>query len=125
MTLVPANSEIELLAELAPLYVGRVKVGDPARIKIDAFPFQVYGTLDGEVRTISSDAFVEEKGAEKSVSYRVHIAIRDEGFSRRPAESSLRPGMTTTSEIIIGRRSVISFLLYPVIRALDEAAREP
>ena len=125
MTLVPANSETELLADLAPLYVGKVKVGDPARIKFDAFPFQVYGTLDGEVRTISSDAFVEGEGAEESVSYRVHIAVKDKGFSRRPAESSLRPGMTTTSEIIIGKRSVISFLLYPVIRAFDEAAREP
>ena len=125
MTLVPAHTDIELLAELAPLYVGKVKVGDPARIKIDAFPFQVYGTLDGEVRTISSDAFVEEEGVEKTLSYRAHITLKNDEFTRRPAESPLRPGMTTTSEIIIGRRSVISFLLYPVIRAFDEAAREP
>ena len=42
-------------------------------------------------------SFVEGEGAEESVSYRVHIAVKDKGFSRRPAESSLRPGMTTTS----------------------------
>ena len=125
MTLVPADSEIELLAELAPLYVGKVKVGDRTRIKLDAFPFQVYGTLDGEVRTISSDAFVEEAGAARTVSYEARIALTSSEFSRRAAGSPLRPGMTAVSEIIVGQRSVISFLLYPVIRALDEAAREP
>ena len=125
MTLVPADSDIELLAELAPLYVGKVKIGDPARIKIDAFPFQVYGTLDGEVRTISSDAFVEEDGAERTLSYRAHVVLNNDEFSRRAAGSPLRPGMTATSEIVVGQRSVISYLLYPVIRALDEAAREP
>ena len=125
MTLVPADSGIELLADLAPLYVGKVKVGDPTRIKIDAFPFQAYGTLDGEVRTISSDAFVEEAGAEKTLSYRAHVALKSHEFSRRAAASPLRPGMTAISEIIVGRRSVISYLLYPVIRAFDEATREP
>ena len=125
MTLVPQGTDIELLVELAPLYVGKVKVADPTRIKIDAFPFQVYGTLDGEVRTISSDAFVEESGAQKTLSYRAHIVLHNHEFSRRSAGSPLRPGMTVTAEIIVGRRSVISYLLYPVIRALDEAAREP
>ena len=125
MTLVPANSEIELLVELAPLYVGKVKLGDPARIKIDAFPFQVYGVLDGSVRTISSDAFVEEAREEKTLSYRAHIVLGSHDFSRRSAGSPMRPGMTATAEVIVGRRTVISYLLYPVIRAFDEAAREP
>ena len=125
MTLVPTNSELELLADLAPLNVGRVKVGDPTRIKLDAFPFQVHGTLDGEVRTISSDSFVEEEGAEKTMTYRVRIALKSTAFERRPAERELRPGMAATAEIIVGNRSVISFLLYPVIRAFDEAGREP
>ena len=125
MTLVPANSEVELLVDLAPLYVGRVKLGDPARIKIDAFPFQVHGVLDGSVRTISSDAFVEDGGEAKTLSYRARIDLASHDFSRRPAGSPLRPGMTATAEVIVGRRSVISYLLYPVIRALDEAAREP
>ncbi len=125
MTLVPADSGIELLVELTPLDIGKVKAGDPSRIKIDAFPFQVYGTLEGRVRTISSDAFVENSGAARTLSYRAHIALERSDFQRRTAESPLRPGMTATAEIVIGRRSVISFLLYPVIRTLDEAAREP
>ena len=125
MTLVPADSELELLAELAPLYVGKVKIGDPTRIKIDAFPFQSHGTLDGEVRTISSDAFIKEEVAGEMLSYRANITLKSTVFSRRPLASPLRAGMTATSEIIIGRRSVLSFLLYPVIRAIDEAVREP
>lgn len=125
MTLVPADSGIELLVELTPRDIGRVKVGDPCRIKIDAFPFQIYGTLGGRLRTISSDAFVENSRADRTLSYRAQIALDESDFSRRAAESPLRPGMTGTAEIVIGRRSVISFLLYPVIRTLDEAAREP
>ena len=125
MTLVPANSELELLADLAPLNVGRVKTGDLARIKIDAFPFQVYGTLEGEVRTISPDSFIENAGTQKAMNYRVRIALKNSDFERHTAAYPLRPGMAATSEIIVGNRSIISFLLYPVIRALDEAGREP
>ena len=77
------------------------------------------------MRTISSDAFVEEAGAERTLSYRAHVALNGNEFSRRAAGSPLRPGMTATSEIVVGQRSVISYLLYPVIRAFDEAAREP
>ena len=125
MTLVPTDARIELLAEFEPSDIGKVKVGDPVRIKIDAFPFQVYGTLDGEVRTISSDAFIETAGALKTLSYRAYIAMKGTEFARQPSDTPLRPGMTATVEVIIGRRSVISFLLYPVFRALDEAGREP
>lgn len=125
MTLVPADSELEILADLAPMYVGKVKIGDPTRIKIDAFPFQSHGTLDGEVRTISSDAFIKEEVAGETPSYRANIVLKSTVFSRRPAGSPLRAGMTATSEIIVGRRSVMSFLLYPVVRAFDEAVREP
>ena len=125
MTLVPADSELELLAELAPMYVGKVKIGDPTRIKIDAFPFQSHGTLDGEVRTISSDAFIKKEVAGEMLSYRANIKLKSTVFNRRPTGSPLRAGMTATSEIVIGRRSVLSFLLYPVIRSIDEAIREP
>ena len=125
MTLVPTDARIELLAEFEPSNIGKIKVGDPVRIKIDAFPFQVYGTLDGEVRTISSDAFIETAGTLKTLSYRAHIAMKSSDFARRPADTPLRPGMTASVEVIIGRRSVMSFLLYPVFRALDEAGREP
>lgn len=125
MTLVPAGSELELLAELAPMYVGKVEIGDPARIKIDAFPFQSHGTLDGEVRTISSDAFIKEEVAGEMLSYRANVVLESTVFSRRPAGSPLRAGMTATAEIVVGRRRVISFLLHPVVRAFDEAVREP
>ena len=60
ITLVPIDCEIELEAEIPAKDIGRVKVGDVVRVKLNAFPFQKHGTLDGKIRNISEDTFQKD-----------------------------------------------------------------
>jgi HlyD family secretion protein len=135
LTLVPMDSVIELEVEVEAKDIGRIRTGDAVRIKLDAFPFQRHDTLPGKVRVISEDAFQhnspvaidksdkEQEGA--ATFYRTRIDLLSQQLRNVPPGFRLMPGMKVRAEIKVGKRSVISYFLYPVIRALDEGLREP
>ncbi|SCB08504.1 HlyD family secretion protein [Bradyrhizobium shewense] len=110
--------------------VGQVAVGQPVRLKFEAFPFQKYGTAVGEVRVVSEDSFSPDPKAEgvrrtTAPYYRVLVDLQDVHLRLRPERVQLIPGMAVTAEMKVGRRSVISYFLYPLLRGLDESIREP
>ncbi|TRW96391.1 HlyD family type I secretion periplasmic adaptor subunit [Candidatus Methylobacter oryzae] len=126
-TLVPLGTELEAEVQIDSMDVGYVKLGDKSRIKLDAFPFQKHGMLDGEVRTMSEDAFRKEEEAGQSMDafYKGRISLGNSHLRKMPERARLLPGMTLTVEIVVGKRSVISYLLWPLTKALDEAMQEP
>ncbi|MCB2217806.1 HlyD family type I secretion periplasmic adaptor subunit [Desulfofustis glycolicus] len=136
VTLVPHGSVIEVEVNVESRDIGRIRTGDSARVKLDAFPFQRHDTLPGEVRVISEDAFsidppatsptsVSEREHLPGAFYRTRIALLSGTLRDVPDGFRLMPGMKARAEIKVGTRSVISYFLYPVIRALDEGLREP
>ena len=114
VTLVPAGAP--LIAEIAigSSDVGYAKAGDSVVVKVDAFPYQRYGMVAGHLRSIGEDSFA---GGDAHY-HRGQVSLDN---------STLRliPGMTVTAEIKVGSRSVISYFLYPITRALNESIREP
>lgn len=126
ITLIPLNGNIELEAELRPQDVGKVSRGSEARVKLSAYPFQKWGTLEGTVRDISKDTLQKQQRSsaeELSVYYRIRLRLA--GRLRSDTVIQMIPGMEATAEIKTGRRRVIEYLIYPLIKSLDEAAREP
>lgn len=127
-TLVPLGETLQAEVQIESADVGYVKVGDPARLKFDAYPFQRHGSLDGEVSTISGDAFRRGAADDPSAGgsyYVARIELAAQRLEGMAADSSLLPGMTMNAEIVIGKRSVLSYLLWPLTRALQESIREP
>jgi len=135
ITLVPQSSTLEVEVNVESQDIGRIRTGDIARVKLDAFPFQRHDTLPGKVRVISEDAFQRnnpeallDPAPDKepmAAFYRTRIALVSSKLRNVPAGFRLMPGMKVRAEIKVGQRSVISYFLYPVIRALDESLREP
>ena len=123
ITLIPLVGDIELEAELPPQNIGKVHPGSSVRIKLNAWPFQKYGTLDGTVRNISENTF-SRQGMIPVTYYRVRIKISGSIRNAGP-DFRLIPGMEAQAEIRAGRRRIIEYLLHPLIKALDETAREP
>jgi hemolysin D len=123
--LVPLNVPLELEVEIAARDIGLIEPGAPVRIKLDAFPFQRHGTLDGDVRTISADAFQRPADQTGGAYYRTRVRLLNTHLRDVPENRILGPGMVVQAEIKVGTRSVLSYLLYPVIRMLDESIREP
>ena len=127
ITLIPLDGTIELEAEIRPQDIGKVTVGSKVRIKLNAYPFQKYGTLDGEIRNISEDTLQRQKqSAEQDGASYYRARITTSGQLRGvPAGFRLIPGMEVQAEIKAGRRRIIEYLIYPLIKSFDETAREP
>lgn len=127
ITLVPINCDIELEAEIPAKDIGRVKVGDQVRVKLTAFPFQKHGTLSGVIRTISEDTFQKQQPSselEAPTYYRARVPVTGK---LRNLHNTFRliPGMEAQAEIKVGTRSVLEYIIHPLIKSLDEAIREP
>lgn len=128
VTLVPLNVPLEVEATVAGNDIGHLAIGDQARIKLDAFPFQKHGTLSGTVTSISENSFAQpaDSGpAAGAAFYKVAIALGDEQLRDVHRDFRLLPGMTVAAEIHAGERTVLSYFLYPLIRGLDESLHEP
>lgn len=135
ITLVPGDSEIEVEVDVETRDIGRIRTGDAARVKLDAFPFQRHDTLPGQVRVISEDAYQRNNSEAlldpspdkqpDAAFYRTRIGLLSTTLRNVPEGFRLMPGMKVRAEIKVGHRSVISYFLYPIIRAFDESLREP
>lgn len=127
-SLVPLGTQLEAEVQVDSLDVGYIKKDALAHLKFDAFPFQEHGALDGHVRTISGDAFRREQvrpGDGTDAYYLSRVSFGDGKLKKMPPGARLLPGMTLTAEIVVGKRSVMSYLLWPLTKAMDESIREP
>lgn len=127
-TLVPLAAELEAEVQIDSLDVGYIRKGDAAHVKLDAFPFQRHGDLAAKVRTISEDAFRRDTAQGQGgldAYYLSRIALGVSRLKKMTPQSRLLPGMTLTAEIVVGKRTVMSYLLWPLTKALDESVREP
>jgi hemolysin D len=123
--LVPLDAILEAEVEVGPSDVGEIRVGDAARIKLDAYPFQKHGTVKGKVISVSADTFSRQSALGGQAYYYIaRVSLEDIRLVKLPNPTRLIPGMTLTGEIVTGKRTVISYFLYPVIRVLDESFRE-
>jgi hemolysin D len=107
--------------------VGFVHPGQDVRLKLATFPFQKYGLLAGKVVLIAADATQERPGepAAGPPRYRARIALEAQQLLDAAGERHLLvPGMALTSEIVLGKRTVLEYLLSPLQRITHEAARE-
>ncbi|MBQ9536524.1 MAG: HlyD family type I secretion periplasmic adaptor subunit [Desulfovibrionaceae bacterium] len=129
ITLVPSQGTLECEARVRAEDIGRVHTGDQVRLKLSAFPYQKYGTLHGKVRLISRDAFQHDPTGENKEAtpafYQARVAITGCEMPQSNLESRLIPGMEVQADIVTGKRRIINYLLFPLIRSLDEAIREP
>ncbi len=129
MNIVPKDEPLKAEVLLKNEEVGFVEVGQPVKIKVAAYPFQKYGLLDGKVALLSADAADPNKPQPQGLpplAYRAIVSI--DGTALRSARTgeplALSAGMLVTAEIEQGRRSVLEYLLSPVQKTAQEAARE-
>jgi HlyD family secretion protein len=126
-TLVPLNVALEAEVTIDSVDVGYLKLGHPVHVKLDAYPFQKHGTLDAKVRTISEDAFRRDPSGKTGADayYLGRLTLEKTNLKNMIDSARLLPGMTLSAEIVVGKRSVISYLAWPLTKGLGEAIREP
>lgn len=126
-TLVPLNVSLEAEIQVDAVDVGYIKQGHPVNVKIDAFPYQKHGTIDAKIRTISEDAFKKDSAGNPVANtyYLSRLTLATPNLKSMKENARLLPGMTLSAEIVVGKRSVLSYLAWPLTKGLDEAVREP
>lgn len=121
MIIVPDNRQLMIEATIDNGDIGFVKVGQPAEIKIEAFPFTRYGTLHGTIVQVANDAKQDEN---KNWVFTAQVTLPQDTIQVEDREINLTPGMTVTTEIKTDRRRVISYLLSPLIQHARESLHE-
>lgn len=126
MELLPAGGDLIVEAKFSPADVAFVRVGLPAAVRLDAYDSSMFGQAEGKVVYISPDALAEtDQKAGEQFYYRVHVRI-DSLPDRlvRGKSMTLQPGMTAQVEVRTGQRTVLQYLVKPIMKTLSEAMTE-
>ena len=125
MELVPTSSDLVVEAKISPADIAYVQVGQPAKVKLDAYDYSIFGAMNGEVSYISPDTLEENTAQGKKPYYRALVLIREAEFKSQNAENiEIRPGMTANIDIKARERTVFSYLTKPVTKTLGQAFGE-
>lgn len=115
----PVGKEPVLEVDLPTQYQGFVHQGMRAKVKIDTFPYQEFGTIDGTVISISPNAVSRANNSGKQV-FLTRIKLNEFGLRVGDEYKTLTPGMFATGEIVMREKSVLSLLLDPITRRVDD-----
>jgi hemolysin D len=118
LVVVPDRGELIVEAQVLNRDAGFVEVGQPVTVKLEAFPFTRYGTLDGKLAWISRDAIQDEK---LGPVYSARVTVTP---PPRGSAIEVTPGLAASAEIRTETRRVIDYLLSPLERRVREAGRE-
>lgn len=119
--IVPEGGALEIEVDVPPADVAFIRPGDAASVKITAYDYLVYGALEGEVARIGADTLRDPDGRE---FFRLTVVTDRTDLGRAGESLPVTPGMTATVDIQTGRRTVLSYLVQPVLRMRSEALRE-
>jgi adhesin transport system membrane fusion protein len=122
MEIVPVGDELVIQARLSPVDRGYVREGQRAIVKISTYDFVRYGSLDGKVARIAADTNTDS--ASGRPYYEVIVRTDRSHLGAGPGELPITPGMQATVDIHTGARSVLSYLVKPVLKLRHEAFRE-
>ncbi|MFZ2988953.1 HlyD family type I secretion periplasmic adaptor subunit [Ideonella sp.] len=126
MEIVPQGTRMLVEARIKPADIGFVRVGQKAEVKLSAYDYNLYGGLQGEVEAISPDALGDAEranGGADATWFRALVRIDASSLQANGQALPVRPGMTGTIEINTSERSVLDFILRPLLKA-REAFRE-
>jgi hemolysin D len=134
-SLMPLDAPIEVDAQIDSRDSGFVKVGDPVTIKFETYKFLEHGTAEGVVKTISQDAFTEADDQDivtkntnrppRAPFFDARITVKALHLHDVPPNVRLVPGMTLAADIVVGRRTILWYLLGGALRSGAEAMHEP
>lgn len=121
LMIVPQDHPVEVEAQVENKDVGFVKEGLPVEIKVETFPFTLYGTIPGRVLVVSDDAASIEK---VGLVYPIRVSMERSIIQVDGKAVNLTAGMAVTVEVKTGQRRVIEYLLSPLLKSVRESLRE-
>ncbi|RLV60293.1 HlyD family type I secretion periplasmic adaptor subunit [Parashewanella curva] len=120
--IVPSEDQLLIEAKVSPKDIAFIHPGLPAVVKVTAYDFARYGGLNGTVEHISADTTQDEEG---NSFYVIRVRTKDSNLKKQDGTlMPIIPGMLTSVDVITGQRSILEYILNPILRARDSALRE-
>ena len=124
-TVVPTDVNFHVEVDVDPSDITHVYEGADVKIMLDALPSQKHGELRGVITMLSKDTVDENVFGEPTSVYRANIEILENNLVKLPEGFQLLPSMSVAGNIVSGKRSVMTYLLFPIIKTLETSFREP
>ncbi len=121
MEIVPLDDTLLVEARVRPQDVAFLHPGQKAMVKVSAYDFSIYGGLDGVLEQISADTMEDKRG---EFYYQVKVRTPQTAIVYRGESLPIMPGMMTTVDIMTGKKTVLDYLLKPILKAKQNALRE-
>lgn len=119
--LVPVDDDLVADVRVSPRDIGFVKVGQPVKVKIQAFDYTRFGRVEGVLESVSPTTFLDEQ---KQPYYQARVKLGSNHVGNEELHHMLVPGMTVQADITTGEKSLIQYLLKPIYTTIDGAFRE-
>jgi HlyD family secretion protein len=121
LSILPDSHDLLVEAKALNRDIGFIKQGMRVKVKVATFPFQEFGTIDGEVMKITPNATLDK---DLGLIYTVRVMLKKKTINVDGKEMELTPGMAVTAEIVTRKRSILTFMLEPITRRFSEALTE-
>ncbi len=121
LEIVPTGANLVIEAKLNPTERGFIHEGQDAVVKVSSYDYARYGGLDGEVIRVGADSSTDEEG---NPYFRVVVRTDKNFLGERAGQLPITPGMQATVDIHTGKKSVMDYLIRPILKMKHEAFRE-
>jgi adhesin transport system membrane fusion protein len=124
MEIVPIEDTLLVEAQIRTSDIAFIRLGQPATVKFDTYDYSIYGGLKADVEFISTDAIEDENAGKKERYFRVRLRTERNYLGTPEKPLAIGPGYTATVEIMTDKKTVLAYLLKPILKARDTALRE-
>jgi adhesin transport system membrane fusion protein len=131
LEVVPIEDTLLVEAHVLPADIGFIRVGEPATVRVSAYDYSIYGLLKGKVEYVSADAIEDTKPTAASAMsggggtyYLVNVRTKQNYLQRGTEKLPIIPGMTASVQIKTGNRTILQYILKPLLKAKQEALQE-
>lgn len=121
LEIVPLDDTLLFEVQIRPADIAFLYPGQKAKIKITAYDFSIYGGMEGVVEQISADTIIDERG---DSYYKVKLRTETNAIVHHGNQLPIIPGMTASVDILTGKKSVLDYLMKPILKASQNALRE-
>ena len=119
--IVPLEDTLLVEARIQPADIAFLRPGQQAMVKFTAYDFTIYGGLEAELEHISADSLVDEQG---NSYYLVRVRTKQNYIKGKKGQLPIMPGMVVSVDIMTGKKTILSYLLKPMLRVQQTALRE-
>lgn len=119
--IVPGDDDLMIRAKISPTDVAFLKPGQDVRVSITAYDPQIYGTINGKLERISADTIEDQQG---NVFFEIDVRTEKSHLGTPDQPLPIAAGMVSETEVIVGKRTILTYLMKPVLRVRDRAFTE-